>query len=161
MAKQTRINFNLDGLTHLQNQLGRGYYARVGVLGSKAVRGADSSVDGNADIGLIHEYGSQTANIPERSFLRVPLALKRDEIKKVFDTAVVKEAMEAGDIRRVFGLLGVRAEQIVQEAFSTGGFGHWTPLKEDTVKRKGSSAILMDTGQLRRAITSDVKGKGE
>lgn len=158
MTKQTRINFNLDGLNHLRSELDKGFVTRVGVLGADNVREDDGGA-GNADIGTVHEFGSETQNIPARSFLRMPLETHGKELMAAIDTKTVKQAIDQGDIKKVFQVIGVEAEKIVQDAFSTGGFGQWPPLKTETIARKGSSAILQDTNQLRRAITSDVVGK--
>ena len=45
----------------------------------------------------------------------------------------------------------------MQEAFETGGFGAWEPIKEATSSRKGSSQILIDSSQLRRSVISKVE----
>lgn len=160
MVKQTKITMNLEGLDDLKNQLDRGYITRVGVLGGKNARGAGDPY-GNADIGAVHEFGSESAGIPPRSFLRMPLEHQKPELLKAMSAKSVKDAIARGDIKRVFELLGVKGEEIVQKAFSTGGFGQWPALKAETVRRKGSSAILIETAQLRRAVTSDVVGKDE
>ncbi len=159
MAKQTQIKFNLDGLDNLRKQLGNSYVTRVGILGGKAAREDDAPMN-NAEIGLIHEFGSEGANIPPRSFLRLPLEEKRRELMKAFASNSTKAAIESGEFKQVFLNLGIKAEEIIQEAFASGGFGHWPALKASTVASKGSSAILIDTGQLRRAITSDVVKRG-
>lgn len=67
-------------------------------------------------------------------------------------------AMSNGTVKIVYKILGVIGENAVQLAFKTGGFGKWKALKKSTidtkVKRGGSSAILIDTRQLRDSITS-------
>lgn len=157
---QTKISFSLDGLGRLEKMLGDSYVTRVGILGGKAARtGADPM--NNAEIGVEHEFGSEAAHIPPRSFLRMPLEEKRRELMKSFSKSSTKSAIETGNYKKVFENLGVDAEAIVQEAFATGGFGHWPALKDSTIKKKKSSAILIDTKQLRDSITSDVVGKGE
>lgn len=156
--KQTKINYNIAGLDELRNAVGGTYITRVGILGAKDARGGTM---GNADIGVIHEFGSETNDIPPRSFLRMPLETKRKELMKGMSGSVVKEAFKAKDYKRVFQQLGVVGEQIVQSAFSSGGFGQWPALKPSTIDAKGSAAPLIDTAQLRRSITSDVVKKGE
>lgn len=156
--KQTKISFNIDGLNDLRRAVGGSLMTRVGVLGSKDNRNGDGPM-GNAEIGLIHEFGSETAGLPPRSFLRMPLETHREELLKGMSNGAVKTAMETGQYRKVFAILGVVAEGIVQKAFSSGGFGKWQKLKPSTIDAKGSAAVLIDTGQLRRAITSDVVNK--
>ena len=43
-------------------------------------------------------------------------------------------------------VLGIAGVQTVEEAFRTGGFGRWRSLKPATIRRKGSAAILIDSG---------------
>lgn len=151
--KQTKITLNLDGLDDLVAQMGNTYVARVGILGSKNQREGEF---GNADIGITHELGSLSANIPPRSFLMMPLSLKKQDLMAAFASAGARDAMNSGNYKKVFQILGLKAEEIVQAAFSSGGFGQWPELQPATIAAKGSSAILIDTGELRRAQSSDV-----
>lgn len=52
--------------------------------------------------------------------------------------------------------LGFACENAILAAFKSGGFGMWKDIKESTKKRKGSSAILIETNQLRRSVASQV-----
>lgn len=158
--RQTEITFNLDGLEELRKKLGDQYVARVGILGGHAARTDEESGLTNSEIGVIHEFGSDNAGIPPRSFLRMPVEHFKREIMKSLATAKVKEAIDRGDVITVFRVLGVAAEGFVKLAFNSGGFGKWPALKPETIARKGSSKPLIDTGQLRRSITSDVVKKG-
>ncbi len=120
----------------------------------------DSSLS-NAALGLIHEFGSISKNIPARSFLRMPIMMKGKDITTQMSGSSVRNAVESGNFKKVFQILGIIGEGLVKSAFSTGGFGQWAENKPATIRRKGSAAPLIDTGQLRRSITSDVKNKGE
>jgi len=151
--KQTKITYNLDGLNDLVKQMGETWVTRVGIIGGHNAREGDF---GNADIGCIHELGSLSNNIPPRSFLRMPLELKRQDLMSAFSSAGAKDALSRGEYKKVFEILGIKAEEIVQAAFSSGGFGQWPALKPATARAKGSSAILIDTSELRRAQSSDV-----
>lgn len=152
----------MKGLEELRSKLGTEYFARVGVLGGRVFRGDEKSGPmTNADIGVIQEFGSESAGIPPRSFLRMPIETQGKEIIKSMASANVKHRLEKGDITGVFKVLGVVAEKIVDDGFATGGFGQWPALAQSTIESKGSSAILIDTGELRRSISSDVKRKGE
>lgn len=178
------VSLNTDGLTALRKELAKAASKRlhVGVLGGKDARNGDESkgyIPGNAEIGLAHEFGvvggvspfkskSQSkqppsakgmhVNLPERSFLRMPLMTKLPEAilsqgKAAWRKAIVEKGV-------VFALknLGVIAEGIVQDAFATGGFGIWPKLKPYTIRKKGSAAILIDKAELRQSITSRVVG---
>ena len=56
--------------------------------------------------------------------------------------------------------LGAKAVEIIQEAFSTGGFGEWQANSSLTIKNKGSAQPLVDTGRLSGAITYEVESNG-
>ena len=176
---QTSISYNLDGLESLMRQIGGDYVARVGILesqastphykttpvtiGKKQYNKKTSQGSGltNGAIGVIQEMGSITNNIPARSFLRLPIETKEKDIVKAMGGKTVQSAIENNQIKTVYSLLGVVAESYVKQAFSSGGYGQWAALNPQTIARKGSSAPLIDTGQLRRSITSDVVKKGD
>lgn len=153
--KKTAITMNLDGLENLIGRMSSEYVTRVGVLGSGAMRDDGDGVT-NADLALIHIYGSLSGDIPPRDFLKMPLEMKKKELMKTLETGAVKTAIAAGDYERVFELIGIGAEAIVDGAFKSAGYGQWPANAPATVRAKGSSAPLIDTGELRRSVTSDV-----
>lgn len=158
--KRTKITFNLKGLEDLQKQLGNTYVARVGILGSNAVRKQNDTPLNNAEIGLIQMFGSYSNNIPPRDFLLMPMERKHRELVQAMRSPAVKSAMEKGDYKKVFQILGEEAEKIIHEAFDTSGFGTWPANAPATIAAKGSSKPLIDTRQLERAISSEVVKKG-
>lgn len=153
--KQSKIRVNLDGLEEIKRKVGNTYRTRVGILGSNANRAADSGIN-NATLGVIQMFGSVSRNIPPRDFLTMPIEHNKRDLIRGLGSGAMRDAFNRGDYKRMFELLGVKAEEFVQMAFETGGFGRWAPNAPSTIARKGSSAPLIDTGQLRRAITSDV-----
>ncbi len=157
MTDRTKIDFNLDGLNEVLDKMGADLATRVGVLGGNSEREEGELT--NAEIGAVHEFGNEVN--PPRSFLRFPLQLKGKEIIKALSSKSAREAFESGDYEEVYKILGISAEVVVQEAFETGGFGQWPALKPETVAKKGSAAKLIETGELRKAITSDVVQKSE
>ena len=150
--KQTKINFNLDGLEEVKKQV-NGYKTRVGILGSDVNR-QDANGITNSEIGIVHEFGNE--KMPVRSFLRMPVMTHKKEILKSMDGTKSRDAFAKKDFVRLFHLLGQSARSIVLQAFETGGFGHWPDITEATKAAKGSSVILVDTAQLKNAITEDV-----
>lgn len=108
-------------------------------------------------IGAIHEYGVPQHGIPERSFLRTPFRLKRDEINKA--TAQQFEAVISGKRSPEVGLgrIGIIAVNISKGAFVSRGYGSWEANEAATVRRKKSSQPLIDTGVLRSSISSVVR----
>lgn len=131
---------------------GRMPTARVGILGNTT--GRDGQLT-NAQVGAFHEFG--TSKLPIRSFLRVPILenFRRFLYKSnQFTPGKLKEVVAAGSARKWVEIIGVIAEDVVAEAFATGGFGKWKP---SNMKFKKNHQTLVETQQLRDSITSDVK----
>lgn len=164
----TVISINLKPLEKLRGELAKKIEARVGIRANTGAhtleanqhtKGKKSAPLGlgsilNVTLGIIHEFGSETKNIPPRSFLRMPMEMKKDVLIQFLQSKAIKKLIEAGNVAMVYKLLGIQGENIVHDAFATGGFGQWRGLEAATVARKGSSAILIDTRQLERAVSS-------
>lgn len=134
---------------------------KVGILANKNTR-KKGKADSNAAIGVIHEFGSFSSHIPERSFIRMPL---QHEAREIFTQAgqllmTDKEYWKNGNPKPFLKKVGILAEEAIGKAFATGGFGTWAPIKPATEKRKGTDAILIETSQLQRSISSTVVRKG-
>lgn len=156
MASSRIIKSDFSGLNELVKNFSDGSIVKVGVLGKKAGRSSKGGMT-NADIGVIHEFGSVTKNIPARSFLRAPIFAKGKEIAAQMKKEAAGVLAKAGGMQLLLSRIGVACEAAIQQAFATRGFGKWKPIKKQTAKRKGSDAILIQTGQLRRAIDSKVE----
>lgn len=138
--------------------------AKVGIIGDKAKvkRAADSGeVLTNAQIGFIQEFGRLQGKpkIPARSFLVMPLKLYLDEFlqkRKGMTRQEFEKAVRSGKADKFIKKLGIVAEEVIQTAFETEGFGNWAPNSPATVAKKGSDKPLIDTGELRRSISSEV-----
>lgn len=165
---ETEIKADLKKLNKFAKAFDKTYYVKIGILKSgiktsskgknkKIGGGKNKREDGMSNIllGAIHEFGSYSKNIPMRSFLRVPLKNHRQDILK----KIAKPALEIfvnGNPKDAYKLLALESEAVVQKAFENSGDGAWPGLKPATIKAKGSSRPLIDTGQLRRSITSEV-----
>lgn len=155
-------------------------YGRIGILGEKSLRsGHGTELKGagtkklvanspgaklksgdfenvtNASIGAAHEFG--TSKLPQRSFLRVPIADKLP--KEMVDAGLLERntVMEVIKTKTVVPWLKkvmILCEGIVADAFDSGGFGKWKPSNMNNKKNKQT---LVETQQLRNSITSDVK----
>jgi hypothetical protein len=111
--------------------------ARVGILGSKTRK-----IGG----------GEELSN----AFLRMPLGMYLGtylEQSHAFDREAIKKVIDEGSIRQYVARIGIVAEEVVQDAFDTGGFGHWKPSK---MEFKSVKQTLVETQQLRNSITSEV-----
>ena len=85
----------------------------------------------------------------------MPLRVSQTEIVRKASIGML-DMLAAGKKDRVMREFGFACEDAILAAFKSGGFGTWEKLKPSTVKRKGSTAILIDTVQLRRAVASQV-----
>lgn len=119
---------------------------KVGIQGTEAAR-----VNGKAtiaDIAAIHEFG--LGNVPERSWLRSwhdeNLEVARDKLRKGY-RKVISGDITPETLATAFGIWAVAS---IQERIASG----LSPaLEAETVKRKGSSVPLIDTGLLRSSVT--------
>ena len=152
----------IDGIEKLQKLLKKKPipYVRIGVLGS-SVR-VDAKGTTNATVGAVHEFGSPTKGIPPRSFLRVPLIDflgKRMDSSGFYNRETMEEVIRQRTLVPWLKKMAVLAEAIVAEAFATGGFGKWPKWKNENYSNNANQ-LLVDTGQLRNSITSEVVEEG-
>ena len=156
-SANVKIDFNIEGLERIRKNLEESKLtAKLGIFGDKNKRD-DETGQTNADIGAAHEFGVLTKKLPRRSFLLDPLTIKGKELTKKVGQIIDRYIDEEGGIEKILELVGIYGESIVQEAFESGGFGAWQPIKEATASRKGSSQILIDSSQLRRSVISKVE----
>lgn len=101
-----------------------------------------------AEIAEAHEFG---LGVPERSWLRSWFDEHQNEIKE--DIRKVTRGVLMGKISReqALKLLGVKYQGQIQKRISDGKIT--PPLSDYTKDKKGSSVPLIDTGQLRSAIS--------
>jgi phage gpG-like protein len=102
------------------------------------------------DLAAIHEYGAPSRKIPERSFLRASITLNQGKYGKYLLGEVKDLLLLRTTPTKIKQVLGMQAAADVQMFMVNGKFA---PLKAKTIKRKGSSKPLIDTGQLRQSIT--------
>jgi phage gpG-like protein len=102
-----------------------------------------------------HEYGK--GNNPQRSFLRVPFKAKEAAISNALVKSFKVVFEEGGDAETQLEKVGILLQNISKQAFRNNGFGTWPALKPSTIKSKGSSKPLIDTGILRGSITYEVR----
>lgn len=123
------------------------------------VRGDAGSVDGVPLllIASANEFGTSDGHVPERSYIRSTVDERRATYLATLSKIVGDEV--DGKQLAVKGLdrLGVRAVADVQRKI--------TSLKEPpntagTIRKKGSSNPLIDTGRLRQSIAYEVKPLG-
>lgn len=109
-----------------------------------------------AMIAAVHEFGSPSQGIPERPFLRVAVQRNRQKYVRLNRINLVKMLRGQATAEQALGQLGEMAKGDVQTEIRSGVF---TPLKEATKKRKGSSRPLIDTGQMVQSIAWELGDK--
>ncbi len=156
MSDDGETTVDVKGLDKLLKALkGPMPVVRVGILGGNAQRGGAQGGPNNATIGAYHEFG--TSRHPVRSFLRMPLTAllsKRMQSSGLLDKDAMNAVIAQGSVIPWLRKVAILAEGIVADAFATGGFGIWPP---SNMKNKKVQMTLVETQQLRNAITSEIK----
>jgi hypothetical protein len=165
------VRLNLRPLRLLQSNLAGLSKSRVqvGLFAATASRTAEPGrIADNPSLGAIHEFGlsfsrkrdKATTTIPRRSFLEMPLTLYlAAELRRIglsWGFFISSTAQHGGGAVNMLARLGKAGEDVVAKAFATGGFGHWPALAPETIRRKRSAAILIETKQMRDAVSSRV-----
>lgn len=146
-AKDHGANALIERLT----RAARGAELQVGILekGSDAAAGSEGQTV--ADVATRHEFG---IGQHERSFIRgwydERLAENREDFRKLQRQVLRGEITQA----QAFGRLGAKFVGDIQKRIVAGID---PPNAASTIKAKGSSTPLVDTGQLKSSITHAVK----
>lgn len=139
----------LDGLAFLEN-----HQVLIGIPEANA--GGRGSIT-NVELAFIMSKGSPLKGIPARPFIEPSLELSevKGQITREMGNAV-KQAIEGnlGGARASLEQAGLAGQSAVQANMG----GTPPPNKPETIRRKGSSVTLIDTGSLRQAITYVVEG---
>lgn len=108
----------------------------------------------------VQEHGSPLWQSPPRPVLEPAIERRKDWIAEQLGKAA--QAALDGDVKGVQDGLhkaGQVAENAAREWFTNPANG-WAPNSPKTIKYKGSSKPLIDTDQMRKAITHVVRRKG-
>lgn len=145
------IKYDNNILKALEKALKRIPSVKVGVFQQN-----NSREDGktNAEIGVYHEYG--TKNLPIRSFLRMPLMNHFNQYLEnagALDEETLKNIVDEKSALQFVAKMGFVAEEVVDDAFNTGGFGEWP---SSDMRYKKNKQTLIETRQLQRSIASEV-----
>jgi len=138
----------------------KGPYVTVGVQGTEATKPrkpkpGEEDVERafgstNIELALVHEFGSRDGRVPQRSFIRASVDRERKMLNEMLKDTVV--AIAAGSNARIaIGLVGAKARaEMVRTIDNSIGL---KPLKRRTIMAKGSTRPLIDTAQLKQALT--------
>jgi HK97 gp10 family phage protein len=121
----------------------------------------------NAQIATVHEYGSKT--VPARPFLRPTVDKQKKEVAKIIEKAF-KKAIKDGTEKPFLLTLSLVGQKVKDAVFKyiTTGPTIPPPLSPKTIaartgkgkrKKKGGPRPLVDTGQMARSITFEVRKK--
>jgi hypothetical protein len=144
---------------------------KVGILANHATREEGSAID-NPSLGLAHEFGVASQNLPSRSFIRMPLMVELPKKMQQVGPKIWEALISQKGIKGALEQLGAAAVQTIEMAFRTGGFGRWQQWSVAYARRRElksrkayrgrlmdfigpikPGSILIDTGQLRRSIS--------
>lgn len=109
-----------------------------------------------AAIGAVHEFGSPSRGIPERPWLRPGIRSGKPDYNRLNKLNITKIMRNEMSPKTALAQLGAMAVGKVQKFIRAG---HFKKLKPATIKRKGSSAPLIDTGQMIQSIVFEVGEK--
>ena len=106
-----------------------------------------------AQVAAWNEYG--TRHIPARPFLHDSIEFNRTKIQNFF-VSQIKSGIASGAFSAGTTLtqLGVFTKGLVQKEIRDG---MWVPNAPATVRKKGSSKPLIDTGRMRKSVEFVVK----
>lgn len=124
---------------------------RVGFQQGKATEEDGTDV---CDIAAWNELG--TVNMPSRPFLRMSVDDNSDKINS-FMSAQKRSIINGESADRILKKIGIFQKDLIQEKITEGSFAPNTP---STIKAKGSSKPLIDTGRMRQSVNFEIKQKG-
>jgi len=132
-------------------QLQKSPHVAVGILQDEVHDEHFSMVD----LAMVHEYGSRDGHIPQRSFIRSSCdTKKKDHIKLI---GKLQSELLAGHMSTKQALT-IMGEVVAKDMAQIINHGIEPGLAAATIKRKGSSKPLIDTGRLKGSITHEVRG---
>lgn len=111
-----------------------------------------------ATVAAVNEFGSADGRIPERSFLRSGIEDSKPQIIKLYEKMMPDAIDKDLDIRTIQAMIGELVVGNVVQKISEGIGPANAP---STVKAKGSSTPLVNTGHLRQSITYVIAPTGE
>lgn len=124
---------------------------RIGFQHGKATEEDGTDV---CDVAAWNELG--TANMPSRPFLRKSVDENESKINS-FLQSKKNDLVRGASAEQILKEIGIFQKDLIQEKITNGSFA---PNAESTVRRKGSSKPLIDTGRMRQSVNYEVKKKG-
>ena len=119
-------------------------------------RGEAQEEDGTdiCDVAAYNELG--TDHIPARPFIRQSVDDNESKIKS-FLKAQVKDFGKGKSAEQILKEIGIFQKDLMQDKITSGSFA---PNADSTIKKKGSSKPLVDTGRMRQSVNYVIQKKG-
>ena len=119
-------------------------------------KGKASEDDGTdiCDVAAWNELG--TVNMPSRPFLRKSV----DDTEGVINSFLQsqkKDIVSGSSAEQVLKEIGIFQKDLIQEKITSGSFA---PNAASTIRKKGSSKPLIDTGRMRQSVDYVIQRKG-
>lgn len=125
---------------------------KVGIpAGAKEVDGTSTAL-----IAAANEFGVPSKGIPERPFIRTGIKNGMPNFKRLNRINVVKICQGEQSIDGAYEQLGVMAVGEIKKSIKTG---NWVANDPATIKAKGSSKPLIDTGNMLQSVNYEVSSK--
>lgn len=148
-VSQTVKGSALNALRQIRRQVEDGNsYVKVGVLGNGPKSKPRGEGPTNVELAIWHEYGTRSA--PERSFLRSTMRANAMKYASFLGANIHLVFQKRATLPHLLNTLGAKAAADVKDTIRQG---IPPPNSPETIRRKGSSKPLIDTGQLVNAIT--------
>lgn len=146
-----------NGISALRKKFGKKVVAKIGIQGKKnyePLRGkSDFSM---VDLGLVHEYGSKKANVPQRSFMRSTF----DENETKYENRLKRTARKIAKNPKTSNLaedVFLLGEKVRKDIIKKINSNIPPPLADSTVEKKKDDLALVDKGLMIGAISSVVE----
>ena len=140
---------------------GQRFFRELGELKKLEVRvgfqrGKSQEEDGTdmCDVAAFNELG--TDHIPARPFIRQSVDDNESKIKS-FLKGEVKDFAQGKSAEQILKEIGIFQKDLMQDKITSGSFA---PNAESTIKKKGSSKPLVDTGRMRQSVNYVIQKKG-
>lgn len=145
----TRTDHGLNRIKKEYEKLAQKPHAKVGVLADAGTYQDGTSI---AMVSAWNEFG--TSKIPARPHIRGGIIQSRANIKRIKKQVILGIHKGAFDTRRGLDIIGQAGQDAVRRRINT----ITSPANSEyTIKMKGSSKPLIDTGQLLGSINYEVK----
>lgn len=134
-----------------------GGHVEVGWLGSQShlSHGGGKQSITMADLAAIHYHGAPSRNIPKRDVVTPTLEQNREKYLSFVERSIPALIDGSMELKTMWQFLGMEGQADLQKQMVTAKLA---PLHPRTIKRKGSSRPLIDSGQLRQGVTYIVSG---